>query len=367
MLTLKLTFIPFFIIFYAVGKTALKKYGSVTADRSVSNKINLALFLVFLLCVALAAFIRLAFDIELMLPQIIRIHATHFKWFGIQLLFTCLTGFAAGLYSAEPLNIKRKLYVTAALLSIVILYFEHFYTRPIYELCTERTRDGFVIQSFQSSCGPSALANLFIIHGVKISESEAARAARTRYTGTTGDELAIAAATLNKNYYAHYFKMTFEDVEKIELPCVLSFNEEHFVTYIGKRKHLCEYIDPSIGICMTKKEDLIKEWDNKALYIYSKDFAFSLKKGGSDKRLINIKKALSEIYDDKIDPKIVITPAAVETVDAFNDSYDDSFEIELARFAHDYKVKRPAAEEIGPYINLMIFSNADRLKKRLPR
>ncbi len=367
MLALKLTFIPLFIIFYAAGKAALKKYGSLSADRSVSNKINLALFLVFLLCVALAAFIRLAFDIELMLPQIIRIHATHFKWFGIQFLFTCLTGFAAGLYSAEPLNMKRKLYITAAILSLVILYFEYFYTRPIYELCTERTKDGFVIQSFQSSCGPSALANLFIIHGVKISEIDAARAARTRYTGTTGDELAIAAATLNKNYYAHYFKMTFEDIEKIELPCVLSFNEEHFVTYLGKRKHLCEYIDPSIGICMAKKEDLIKEWDSKALYIYPMDFTFSLKKGGNDERLINIKKALSKIYDDKIELKIISAPAATESVEVYNGCYDDSFEIELTRFAHDYKVKRPVAEEIEPYINLMIFSNADRLKKRLPR
>lgn len=162
MLALKLTFIPLFIIFYAAGKTALKKFGSVTADRSVSVKINLALLLVFLFFVALAAFIRLAFDIELMLPQVIRIHATHFKWFGIQLLFTCLTGFAAGLYSAEPLNMKRN-YITAALLSLVILYFEHFYTRPIYELCKEQVKDGFVIQSFQSSCGPSALADLFII------------------------------------------------------------------------------------------------------------------------------------------------------------------------------------------------------------
>lgn len=367
MLALKLTFIPLCIIFYAAGKAALKKYGSGTADRSLRIKINLAFFLVFLFCVAFAAFIRLAFDIELMLPQIIRIHATHFKWFGIQFLFVCLTGFAAGLYSAEPLNMRRKLYITAALLSLVILYFEHFYTRPIYALCTERTKDGFVIQSFQSSCGPSALANLFILHGVKISESEAAKAARTRYTGTTGDELAIAAAALNSEYYAHYFKMTFEDIEKIDLPCVLSFNEEHFVTYIGKRKHLCEYIDPSIGICMAKKEDLIKEWDNKALYIYPKDFAFSLKQGGSDGRLIGVKKALAEIYEDRAAQRIIAATAAAETAEIFNGIYDDSFEIELARFAGDYKVKRTAADGIDPYLNLVIFSNAERLKKRPPR
>jgi predicted double-glycine peptidase len=373
MLALKLIFIPLFIIFYAAGKIALKKYGSVTADRAAGRKINLAVFSIFILCVALAAFIRLTFDIELMLPQIIRIHATHFKWFGIEVLFACMIGFAAGLYSREPLNIKRKLYITAAILSVMILYFEFFYTRPIYAVCKDRLKDGFVMQSFQSTCGPSALANLFIIHGVKISESEAARAARTRYTGTTGDELAIAAAALNKNYYAHYFKMAFEDIEKIDLPCVLSFNEEHFVTYSGKRRHLCEYIDPSIGICLAKKEDLIKEWDNKALYIYPKDFAFSLKKGGSDERLINIKIALSEIYSDKSgrEKKTAAAGAEPEAASYYNEVYDgvydDSLETMLTRFAGDYDIKRRATEEIDPYINLAIFSKADRLKKETTR
>lgn len=370
MLALKLTFIPIFIMFYAAGRAVFKKYGSVTAERGVARRVNIAVFSIFILCVASAAFIRLTFDIELMLPQIITIHATHFKWFGIEVLFACAIGFAAGLYSGEPPVMKQKLYITAAVLSVIILYFDFFYTRPIYAVCKDSFKDGFVMQSFQSTCGPSALANLFIIHGVKISESDAARAARTRYTGTTGGELAIAATALNKNYYAHYFKMTFEDIEKIELPCVLSFNEEHFVTYCGKRKHLCEYIDPSIGICLAKKEDLIKEWDNKALFIYPKEFNFSLKKGGGDERLINIKKALFEIYSDESgreEKKNGHETEAGAKADGFNGevydgAYDERLETMLARFAGDYNIKRWTAEEIEPYINLAIFSKAERLK-----
>lgn len=350
MLTLKLSFILYFYIGFKIGKAVFNRYGSVFSDNGLSFKINAALAGIFVSCVALAAFIRLSFDIELLLPQIIRIHATHFKWYGVESLFACLIGFASGLYHAEPPNLRRKLYITSVLLFALFLYFEHFYTRPIYELCRNRMKDGFVIQTFQSSCGPSSLANLFILHGKQITENEAARAARTRYTGTTGDELALAAAALDKNIYARYFKMPFGDVEKLDLPCVLSFNEEHFVTYIGRRKHLYEYVDPSIGICLAKKEDLTSQWDGKALYIYPEDFNFELKKGESDERLKKIKKSLDIVYKKE--------PAA----EAYDGLYDDSLEAALRRFTDDYKVQSPENNKINPYVNLLIYSKAYPLK-----
>ncbi len=350
MLALKLSFILYFYIGFKIGKAVFNRYGSVFSDNGLSFKINAALAGIFISCVALAAFIRLSFDIELLLPQIIRIHATHFKWYGVESLFACLTGFASGLYHAEPMNLRRKLYITAVLLFSLFLYFEHFYTRPIYALCRNQMKDGFVIQTFQSSCGPSSLANLFILHGRKITENEAAKAARTRYTGTTGDELALAAASLDKSIYARYFKMPFEDVEKLDLPCVLSFNEEHFVTYIGKRKHLYEYVDPSIGICLAKKEDLTSQWDGKALYIYPEDFNFELRKGESDERIKKIKKALDALYKRG-------------TADAVYDGlYDDSLEASLQRFTADYKTRSPENSKINPYNNLLIFSKAYPLK-----
>lgn len=335
----------------------LYRYGSALDDRSLARKINLALISIFLIFVALAAFIRLVFDIELLLPQIIRIHATHFKWFGVELLFSGMAGFAAGLYSSEPFPVRRRLYITVAVLFALFLYFENFYTRPIYSLCKDRLKDGFIIQTFQSTCGPSSLANLFILNGKKISESEAARAARTRYTGTTGDELALAVAALDKEFYAHYFKMKFDDIEKLGLPCVLSFGEEHFVTYIGKQKHLCEYVDPSIGICLSKRDELIKQWDGKALFIYRKDFSFELKKGESDTRVIEIKKALAKIDGDKKGLPEDPAAAAVQ----YDGLYSDSLEARLTRFISENKAEGMGASNINPFVNLLIFSKADKL------
>lgn len=344
---LKLIFIPLFIACRAAGKAAAARYGSAAADRRLARKISLALVSLFLACVALAAFIRLSFDIELHLPQIIRIHATHFKWFGVEFLFSAMAGFAAGLYSSEPPALRRRLYLTAAALFAVFLFFEHFYTRPIYALCRDTVKDGFIMQTFQSTCGPSSLANLFILNGRKMTESEAARAARTRYTGTTGDELAIAAAGLVPGFYAHYFKLEFGDIEKLDLPCVLSLGEEHFVTYIGKRKHLREYVDPSIGICLAKREDLIKQWDGKALFVFDSDFAFDLPSGGNDPRVIGLKKAL-----DRIDG---VPPGPPHDV-----AYDDTFEARLAKFVEANGAAGKGASNVNPYVNLLLLARAKK-------
>jgi len=355
LLALKLSFVLFYFLCYKTGKSVLARYGSALDDRSLARKINLALISIFLIFVALAAFIRLVFDIELLLPQIIRIHATHFKWFGVELMFSGMAGFAAGLYSSEPAALRRRLYITVAVLFALFAYFENFYTRPIYALCKDQLKDGFIVQTFQSTCGPSSLANLFILNGKKISESEAARAARTRYTGTTGDELALAAAALDKEFYAHYFKLKFDDIEKLGLPCVLSFGEEHFVTYIGKQKHLCEYVDPSIGICLSKRDELIKQWDGKALFIYRKDFSFELKKGETDPRVIEIKKSLAKIDGNKVLPEGSAAGNA-----AYDGLYGDTLEARLASFITENKAEGKGASNINPFVNLLIFSKAGK-------
>ncbi len=362
MTALKLIFIPIFIISYYAGKAVYKKYGSVSRGSQLNFKINAALASIFILCIAAAAFIRLTFDIEMRLPQIIRIHATHFKWFGVELLFVFIAAFAAGLYSNEPPALKRRLYITATGLLILFLSFEHYYTRPIYYLCSQTCRDGFVMQTFHSSCGPSALANLFILNGSKITEREAARAARTRYTGTTGDELALAAAKLDKKFFASYLKLKFEDIERLDLPCVLSFNEEHFITYAGKKKHLYEYIDPSTGICLARKKDLIKEWDGKALYIYPEKFDFIIKKGEKDDRLIKIKKAIEKINDISENNNKSNKESKTQHIN-IDSSFDETFETVLRRFIDKENIAGFRSDEITPYINLLILSRTDKAGK----
>ena len=350
MLLLKLLFIPVMIFGFLAGRKIYLKHGSIFTNKALGKKLNIWLLGAFLFAVAAAAFIRLTFDIELMLPQYVRMHATHFKWFGVELLFSAFIGFAAGIYSGEIFRFRFKFYLTSAILLVIIFGFENFYTRPIFNLCKDIEKDGVVFQTFQSTCGPASLANLFRAFGKKISEREAARLARTRYTGTTGNELAAAAAAISPDIYAYYFKLNLDELEKLELPCVLSFNEEHFVVYSKKRKHLYEYIDPSIGTCYAKKDDLMAEWDGKALFIFDRDFTFTLSKGIKDQKASVIKKALNDFFS---------TDKSFQPLE-INDEYDEKLENAVILFCSVKKINRNVKNIINPYANLAIMSAAKK-------
>lgn len=346
MLALKSFFILFFLAGFAAGRFVLKKYGRPAENPGLGFRIGAAMTALFLAAVALAAFIRLNFDIEVILPTFMRINATHFKWFGVESLFSAFIGFVYGVYYLEPKPLKIRLLFTAAALSCAIGFGEYRYTRPIFESCVDRRENGVILQSFQSTCGPASLANLMALFGKNVAERDIARAARTRLTGTTGDELAIAAKSPEFGMHARYFKMPLESVEALGLPCVLSFGEVHFVTYIRRRGHLYEYIDPSIGVCMAKKADILKEWDGKSLFIYDEEFDFRLAPGERDPRVIPVKKALSKIYSaGQCSGEIVL---------------DENFDERAAALVGRFRMENLKVEgrELEPYVNLMILAKA---------
>lgn len=348
MQSLKLFYIVSFFTGYLIGNKILNKYGSPFENGSLNKKINGGILIFFVFLVCLAAFIRFAFDIELILPQFARMHATHFKWWGVELVFSAIFGFTYGLYMKEPRAVRVRLIATSAILFSLIFAGEYFYTRPIYDQCKDTIKNGVVFQSFQSTCGPASLANLLRQFGLTVSEKDVARAARTRYTGTTGDELVTSIEKLGVKMYAHYFKVPLEKVELLGLPCVFSFGEEHFVTYLSKRKHLYQCIDPSIGNITMKKDDLMKEWDGKSIFVFNEDFVFYMAPNDQNEKIIPVKKALIKIFE-KNGRKLEIP---------LNDRFDEKFGACLDEF----KAEKKITEEPGlaPYVNLLILADASK-------
>lgn len=350
MLLLKLFFIPAFLAGFLTGKSILKRYGRPADTPGLGFKIGLGLVGVFVAFVALAAFVRLTFDIEIYLPTFMRINATHFKWFGVELLFSAFVGFVYGVYYLEPRAMKIRLLITVLILFAAIGCGENHYTRPIFDSCQDRRENGIILQSYPSTCGPASLANLMMLFGKNVCEKDIARIARTRLTGTTGDELAIAARSEEFGMHARYFKVPLEMVEALGLPCVLSFGEVHFVTYIQRRGHLYEYIDPSTGLLMAKKNDLIREWDGKSLFVFDEKFDFRMTPGESGREIIPIKKALAKIY-----------PGGGETSEIKMDEiYDPGTAALVDRFRKDNPIA--AGTGLEPYINLLILARASARK-----
>jgi len=348
MLYLKLFFILSFFAGYLIGNKILQTYGSPFSDSSLNKKINAGILIFFVFLVALAAFIRSTFDIELILPQFMRMNATHFKWWGVELVFSAIFGFTYGLYMSEPRKVKNRLVLTFVILFSFISCGEYYYTRPIYDQCKDTVKDGVVFQSFQSTCGPASLANLLRQFGLTVSERDVAKAARTRYTGTTGDELVTSIEKLGVKMYAHYFKVPLEKVELLGLPCVFSFGEEHFVTYLSKRKHLYQCIDPSIGNITMKKDDLMKEWDGKSLFVFGEDFVFYMAPGENNEKIMPVKKAMAKIFE-KNGSKLDIP------LDA---NFDEKFRAALDEFKAGKKMT--AEPGLDPYINLLILAEASK-------
>jgi len=348
MQSLKLFYIISFFIGYLIGNKILNVYGSPFSNKPLNKKINAGILLFFIFLVCLAAFIRFAFDIELYLPQFMRMHATHFKWWGVELVFSAIFGFTYGLYMKEPRGVRVRLILTSAILFSFIFAGEFFYTRPIFDQCKDTVKDGVVFQSFQSTCGPASLANLLRQFGITASEKDVARAARTRYTGTTGDELVTSIEKLGVKMYAHYFKVPLEKIELLGLPCVFSFGEEHFVMFLSKRKHLYQCIDPSIGNITMKKDDLMKEWDGKSIFIFGEDFVFYMTPGEKNEKIIPLKKALVKIFE-KNGRKAEIP-------------LDDRFDEKFSACLNEFKAEKKIMEEPGlnPFVNLLIFADASK-------
>lgn len=348
MLALKLLFIPLFFFARRTGLRVLRVFGIERLDAKANRTIGLLILLFVSGAVILAAAARLLFDLEPWLPPFARMHATHLKWFLAQGVFVIAFGVAYGAFSLDTPKRRERLSVVSLALFGAFLLLERRYTRPVYEACADRVEAGVTRQTFESTCGPASLCNLLREFGVEARERDAARIARTRPTGTTGDELARAVPLLAPGFRARYFKLDLPAMERVGLPCVLSFGEEHFVTWLSRRAHLHVYIDPSVGRCMYKDADLLAEWDGKTLYILPEPFDIELEFGARHPDLPALRKALAGAGQAAADPG---APAGTD-----GDLADAGFVARYRAFAAAEGLPAPA--RVDPYVNLLVFARA---------
>ena len=358
MLGLKALFIPAYLAARGAGRLLLARFGIRALDRWAQRLIGGLLVALVAGACLLAAAARLLFDLEPILPPFARIHATHFKWFLAEGIFVIAAGVAAGALSIDTPRRRQKLAAVSLALFCLFLFFERRYTRPVWEACLDRVEGGVTRQTFESTCGPASLCNLMREFGVELRERDAARVARTRPTGTTGDELALALPALAPGFSARYFKLTLSDVERIGLPGVLSFGEVHFVVWLGRRGHLHDYIDPSVGRCLYKEQDLLAEWDGKVLYAYPAPFDFTAGAGERHPGVPPLKAALALAL--AADP----LPGAAAPASAGDDLVDPAFLAAYRRFVERSGMAAPPA--LDPLANLLVYSRARRAQAARP-
>lgn len=292
MTVLRLIVLPLIYAGWQIGNRVLQRHGRIRENRSLEKRLMGIVMAIVIAVIGTVAILRFTIDLETLLPPFVRMHATHFKWWGVECLLALAFGFSWGIYRLEERKFRIRLLITGLLAAFAVGLGDREYTRPIWERCREIEKNGVIFQSTPSTCGPAAMANLLRRLGRKASERDLAHAGRTRRTGTTGDELLRAAERFFPDLKAAWLKPTLTEIEQAGVPCVLSLDEVHFITLIGKRGHLFETIDPSVGYCLMKEKDLLAEWDGKALFIAPAAFDFTLAPGNEDLRLPAILEAV---------------------------------------------------------------------------
>lgn len=156
---------------------------------------------------------------------------------------------------------KTKLKRTGVILGIAFLVFlvvEGIILFPSFLFISgEVGKDGVVMQSTGSTCGPASLANILRVYGRKCDEKDVAIAMRTGMGGTTDTEGAAGAKLLGFPK-AQPCMITFEEILREDLPLVVNVDFDgipHDVGIIGVTSHTIFIADPAAGMVQyTHKE-----------------------------------------------------------------------------------------------------------------
>lgn len=115
-----------------------------------------------------------------------------------------------------------------------------------------------LFQLDSADCGPTCLRMIANHYGKKISSEELRQL--TYYHRTGVSLLAISDAAEKLGFKTLAGETTFEKLLEINLPCILHWNEEHFVVLYSVGPNSAKIADPSGGLLSYSKDDFIKIW-----------------------------------------------------------------------------------------------------------
>lgn len=127
-----------------------------------------------------------------------------------------------------------------------------------YSSLENKWRNGFCLQSSNSTCGPASAATILGCYGIPVTEAELAKEC---YSYIGGTEIWYIARALEKRGFRCRFAIDKKDeIHDFPYPCIAGINigAGHFITIIDKEQDAYIIGDPLVGRKSIKTEDVFR-------------------------------------------------------------------------------------------------------------
>jgi len=115
-------------------------------------------------------------------------------------------------------------------------------------------------QAESKDCGPTCLKIIAKHYGKTLSIAQIRQISETTREGSNLLNLSDASETLG--FRSLGVKLTLKELEKANLPCVLHWNNDHYVVLYKIKKNTFYISDPAHGLLTYTKEEFLKLWIN---------------------------------------------------------------------------------------------------------
>lgn len=137
----------------------------------------------------------------------------------------------------------------------------------------------FILQHDNMQCGAACIGMICRYYGYKISLSKITNIC---YPTTEGISLfAMAKSAESIGFYSYPCKVALQSLTSDNLPCILHWNQNHFVVLYKVRKNLFYIADPGKGLYKCHSDEFIQHWASSATEKETTGFALFLKPSGN--------------------------------------------------------------------------------------
>ena len=110
----------------------------------------------------------------------------------------------------------------------------------------------------QMDCGATCLRIIFKYYGKLVSIHKIRKLCQTTKNGV--NLLGISEAAEKLGFRTYGVRLSLERLQEIELPCVLHWNQNHFVVLYKIKKGKYYISDPSVGLTVLSEQEFSKNW-----------------------------------------------------------------------------------------------------------
>lgn len=110
----------------------------------------------------------------------------------------------------------------------------------------------------QMDCGATCLRIIFKYYGRTVSINKIRKLCQTTRNGV--NLLGISEAAEKLGFRTYGVRLSLESLQKAELPCILHWNQNHFVVLYKIRRGKYYISDPSLGLVILDEKEFLKNW-----------------------------------------------------------------------------------------------------------